>query len=84
MSCNIHQKILVIFYYDIDNIVQGFFRKCNHIKNPNTLSIVCCNEEVKHYHDIDRSDPVCLAMSNDNDKYFISALTISNKYNYIL
>ena len=67
--------LITLFKDSLENI---------HIKKHNTLSIVCCNEEVKHYHDIDRSDPVCLAMSNDNDKYFISALTISNKYNYIL
>ena len=56
MSCSIHQKGIDCFYYDIVNTVHGCVRKCIPVKKHSERSIVGWNENVKHYHVIDRSE----------------------------
>ena len=56
ISCSDHQADIDHFYYDIVNTVHGCIRKCIPIKKCNEHAIVGWNDEVKHYHEIARSE----------------------------
>ena len=56
MSCSTHQADINNLYYDIVNTVQGCIRKCFPTRKLNRHSIVGWNDEVRHYHDIARTE----------------------------